>query len=167
MKIHFWGALNYHMLTCNITTCQLQVIDPWPFESGPYSLTSSLLLVSPSEWDQHLHDLITGRGEEQFVFVFWPYGPISRVTTPQSLQDTHLCPNICVCLCSVCSECNDLGDPPGHLTLPPVATYADEASSCAICLRPLLGLRSTRRVHKHHSAQYFMLVMLSMHSYMV
>lgn len=32
----------------------------------------------------------------------------------------------------VCGVCNDLGDPPGHLTLPPVATYADEASSCAI-----------------------------------
>lgn len=27
---------------------------------------------------------------------------------------------------------NDLGDPPGHLTLPPVATYANEASPCAI-----------------------------------
>lgn len=117
---------------------RLLAIDLPPCEFSPHPLASSLLLVSLSEWDQHLHDLITGREEEQFVFVLWPYGPISRVTTPQSLQDTHtlfwkaVCvggwrARLCACVCA----CNDLGDPPGHLTLPPVATCTDEASPWA------------------------------------
>lgn len=105
----------------------MQTIDLYPFDSGPHPLTSSLLLVSPSEWDQHLHDLITRRGEEQFVFVLWPYGPISRVTTPQSLQATHAHFRACVCMCGKTLE--TLHE---HLTPPPVATFADEASSCTI-----------------------------------
>lgn len=64
-----------------------------------HSVAHFLPLVSPSEWDQRLHDLITDREEEQFVFVLWPYGPISRVTTPQSPQDTHSFMNLCVCFC--------------------------------------------------------------------
>lgn len=47
------------------------------------------------------------RRQQQFVFVFWPYGPISRVTTPQSLQDTHSFLNfsyvrMCVCVVLWC-----------------------------------------------------------------
>lgn len=63
---------------------------------------------------------------EQSLFVFWPYGPISGVTTPQSLQDTHSFLGLSVWVC----ECNDLREQPTHLTLPPVASYIDEAHAC-------------------------------------
>lgn len=104
----------------------LWVIDLPHGDFSPHHLAHFLQLVSPSDWDQHFHDLITGGEEEQFVFVLWPYGPISRVTTPQSLQDTRSFLSVCVCVW------NNLGDPPGHLTPPPVATYTNEASPCAI-----------------------------------
>ena len=56
------------------------------------------------------------------MFVFWPYGPISRVTTPQSLQYTHtyfwispVCAWVCACVCI------DLAEPPKRRPLLGVA----------------------------------------------
>lgn len=74
---------------------------------------------------------------------------------------------MCVCVC----VCNDLGDPPGHLTLPPVATYADEASPCAIWPVTTAWIVKLSPPQKHTqtqiSAQTFTLVILSIHSYKV
>lgn len=45
--------------------------------------------------------------------------------------------------------CNDLGDPPGHITLPPVATYTDEASPCTIWLSTTTWIEKTLTTHTH------------------
>lgn len=63
----------------------------WHSSIWPPPLALSVLL--------HLPDLTLSREEEQFVFVLWPYGPISGVTTPQSHQEAqfHFWISVCVC----------------------------------------------------------------------